>query len=64
MTPRLILFVSLACLLPAWSFGQVSEERLVNAAQEPQNWLTYSGTYASQRHSTLSQIDKANVSDL
>lgn len=44
--------------------AQVSNRRLLNAASEPQNWLTYSGTYNSQRYSTLSQITPANAKDL
>lgn len=44
--------------------GQVTHERLLNAAKEPQNWLTYSGGFASQRFSALSQITPANVKDL
>ena len=42
----------------------VSADRLVNAAKEPNNWLTYSGGYFSQRYSTLNQIDPANVKTL
>jgi alcohol dehydrogenase (cytochrome c) len=38
--------------------------RLVNAAREPQQWLTYSGTYNGQRYSGLSQIDRSNVQRL
>jgi alcohol dehydrogenase (cytochrome c) len=44
--------------------GQVTYERLQRAEQEPQNWLTYSGGYASQRHSLLKQLTPANVKDL
>jgi alcohol dehydrogenase (cytochrome c) len=44
--------------------AQVSYDRLVRAAQEPQNWLTYSGTYMSQRYSTLGQITPQNVKTL
>jgi glucose dehydrogenase len=44
--------------------AQVSFERLVNAADEPHNWLTYSGTYRSERFSPLSQINTDNVADL
>ena len=44
--------------------AQVTHERLLNAAKEPQNWLTYSGGFAGQRYSTLSQITPANVKDL
>jgi alcohol dehydrogenase (cytochrome c) len=41
--------------------GQVTFERILNADKEPQNWLTYSGTYFSQRYSLLNQITPANV---
>ncbi len=44
--------------------GQITPERLVRAADQPQNWLTYSGTYSGQRYSTLTQIDRANVKNL
>ena len=39
-------------------------ERILRAAQEPQNWLTYSGTTLSQRHSALTQINPSNAKDL
>jgi alcohol dehydrogenase (cytochrome c) len=38
--------------------------RILDAGKEPQNWLTYSGTTMSQRHSALTQITPANVKDL
>src|SRR6266404_5712753 len=44
--------------------AQVTHDRLLNAAKEPQNWLTYSGGFAGQRYSTLSQITPENVKDL
>lgn len=44
--------------------AQVSADRLAHASDEPANWLTYSGSYMSQRHSTLDQITPANVADL
>ena len=31
--------------------ASVTWDRLVNAADEPQNWLMYSGTFDSKRHS-------------
>jgi alcohol dehydrogenase (cytochrome c) len=43
---------------------EVSFERLVNAAGEPESWLTYSGTYRSERFSSLTEINRDNVSDL
>jgi alcohol dehydrogenase (cytochrome c) len=42
----------------------VTYERLLNAASEPQNWLTYSGGYASNRYSRLTQITPENVGNL
>ena len=44
--------------------AQVSSDRIGNAAEEPRNWLTYNGTYDSQRHSQLDQITTDNVGDL
>ncbi len=44
--------------------AQVSFERLLNADQEPHNWLSYSGTLSNHRHSLLDQITTANVEDL
>lgn len=64
MTRRLIASAALVCLASAPIRGQVTAERLVNAAAEPHNWLTYSGTYASRRHSALDRIDPDNVGDL
>ncbi|HEY7333844.1 MAG TPA: PQQ-dependent dehydrogenase, methanol/ethanol family [Bryobacteraceae bacterium] len=44
--------------------SDVPFERILNATKEPQNWLTYSGTFMSQRHSGLTQITPANAKDL
>ena len=65
---RLSRYVLLPLLLLSPAFpvlrAQVSNERLLRAGDEPHNWLTYSGTYASQRYSTLTQINPANVKNL
>ena len=42
----------------------VTPERLRDSSKEPQNWLTYSGGYASQRHSLLTTIRPDNARDL
>ncbi len=42
----------------------VTYERILNARQEPQNWLTYYGAYDGQRYSPLDQINKGNVNQL
>ncbi len=49
----------------AGSFDRlVTFDRLVNADQEPENWLMYSGEYNSQRYSRLDQVNRENVGDL
>src|ERR1700752_1986313 len=65
MIRRAILPLLLAAASPYALNGQVSPTRLVRAgADEPQNWLTYSGGYFGQRHSTLKQVDAGNVKNL
>ena len=44
--------------------GFVTYDRILKAAAEPANWLTYNGTYNSQRYSTLAQVTPANVKTL
>jgi glucose dehydrogenase len=62
---RFALFAAtLAAIMPCVLGAQVTSDRLVRAASEPQNWLTYSGTYLSQRYSELKDITPANVKDL
>lgn len=46
------------------AFSPVTWERLVNAADEPENWMMYSGTLDSQRYSRLDQINTSNVTEL
>ena len=42
----------------------LTHERILNARDEPHNWLTYYGTYDGQRYSSLDQINKENVGKL
>jgi len=44
--------------------AQVPYDRIVNATEEPENWLTYNGDYMSQRYSRLDQITPDNVTSL
>ena len=46
------------------AFSPVTWERLLNAADEPENWLLYSGSLDSQRFSRLDQIHGGNVAEL
>ena len=45
-------------------FTPISWERLMNAHEEPENWLMYSGTLDAQRHSRLDQVNTGNVDQL
>jgi alcohol dehydrogenase (cytochrome c) len=59
------LAIACWCLSLAGSVrGQVTPQRLLDSAKEPQNWLLYSGDYAGHRYSTLEQITIANASGL
>lgn len=42
----------------------VSQDRLINAANEPQNWLLMNGDYGATRYSRLTQINRDNVKEL
>jgi alcohol dehydrogenase (cytochrome c) len=54
---RLIVILAAAALANA----QVSYERILKWASQPESWLTYSGSYQATRYSTLDQITGANV---
>ena len=58
------LLLTAACLATLTVHAQVPYDRILKAAAEPHNWLTYNGTYNSQRYSTLAQITPANVTRL
>jgi alcohol dehydrogenase (cytochrome c) len=74
MTSRRVFVLAAVSALAAWAFGvwgtgdtllaQLSSERILSSLKEPQNWLTYSGGYMSQRYSPLTQITTGNVKDL
>ena len=53
---------SLCCVFGAQA--QVTPGRLLNAEQEPGNWLLYHGDYDGHRHSDLTQLTPDNVSEL
>jgi len=42
----------------------VTYERILNAAHEAENWLTYSGRYSGWRYSALDHINTGNASSL
>ncbi len=51
-----------AVAIAAALIAQVTPERLGNP--EPQNWLTYNGSYTSTHYSTLAELTPANVKNL
>jgi alcohol dehydrogenase (cytochrome c) len=55
----LVLIVAIA--FASHSHAQVTFDRLLNSSKEPQNWMTYSGSYSGQRFSKLDQINTANA---
>ena len=73
MQQRALVLLSIAGMIADQSCGprnrevslaSVSFARILNAGQEPQNWLTYSGGYSSTRYSELTQIAPESVSRL
>ena len=42
----------------------VNRDRLINARNEPQNWLMMNGDYGSIRYSKLTQINRDNVKNM
>ncbi len=44
--------------------AEVTADRLESAESEPENWLTYYGTYKAWRYSPLDQINRSNVKQL
>ena len=58
------LFAFFVSLLATNATAQVTFERLKNADQEPQNWMTYSGDYSGKRFSALDQINASNAKSM
>ncbi|MEO7652315.1 MAG: PQQ-binding-like beta-propeller repeat protein, partial [Bryobacteraceae bacterium] len=57
-------FLSITLLIAGAAHAQLTHERILNAESEPQNWLTYSGSYKGWRHSKLDQINRETVKNL
>jgi alcohol dehydrogenase (cytochrome c) len=58
------LFASLVGLVSGVGAAEVDDARLLNAANDRANWLTYGRDYGNQRFSPLRSIDAANVKKL
>jgi alcohol dehydrogenase (cytochrome c) len=52
-----------ALAMPALA-ADVTAQRLLNTADEPQNWLTVHHDYNNSRHSPLKDVNRDNVKDL
>src|SRR5438270_12139733 len=63
-TIRMTALVALCGLLCCSSRAQVTPQRLLDTAKEPQNWLMYSGDYAGRRFSALEQVNTTNAHTL
>ncbi|HEU5272109.1 MAG TPA: PQQ-binding-like beta-propeller repeat protein [Xanthobacteraceae bacterium] len=64
-TALAVSLLVLAGAAPAAEYKMtVSRERLINAQNEPQNWLMMNGDYGSTRYSKLTQINRDNVKNL
>jgi alcohol dehydrogenase (cytochrome c) len=61
---HLLLAALLLSLLIPFLNAQVTYDLLLHATDHPENWLTYSGSYASQRYSLLKQVTPINVKNL
>jgi len=60
-----VSFAALAVAAQAAEYKMtVNKDRLINAANEPQNWLMMNGDYGSTRYSKLAQINRDNVKNL
>jgi len=56
--------IGLAAIVGPATAADVTPERLVNAPNEPQNWLMVHRDYDNSRHSGLKDINKDNAKDL
>src|SRR5260370_6138340 len=59
-----LVFFAVTMLAGSNVGAQVTAQRLLDSAKEPQNWLMYSGDYSGHRFSTLDQINTSNASAL
>src|SRR5262245_32392534 len=62
MLPVVLFLVALSVSTSV--HAQVTPQRLAAASSEPQNWLTYSGSYSGLRYSPLDRITPQNVKNL
>jgi len=63
---RIAIFAMLSMMSPAGvsGAGEIDDARLLSAASDRANWLTYGRDYANQRFSVLTQINASSVARL
>jgi alcohol dehydrogenase (cytochrome c) len=59
-----LMSIGLTTLITPAVAGDVTAERLLNTANEPQNWLMVHRDYDNSRHSALNEINRDNIKDL
>jgi len=64
LLPASLLLLAASNFVAPNAHSQVTPQRLLDSAKEPQNWLMYSGDYSGHRFSTLDQISTTNASAL
>jgi len=60
----LVAVCSIAAIVPPAAVADVSAERLLNAPNDPQNWLMVHRDYNNSRHSPLKEINRDTIKDL
>src|SRR5207244_9476605 len=61
---RVLEVLAVLMVLARPAIAQVPYDRIAKAESEPNNWLTYAGSYKSQRYTQLDQINRQNVAQL
>jgi alcohol dehydrogenase (cytochrome c) len=61
LAPVLLLYVT---PVTALEWADVTDDRLLNAERDPNNWLTFYRTYNGWRYSPLSQVNRQTVGKL
>src|SRR4030095_16993513 len=66
---KILSFAALTSLLTATMLtpagaADMTHERALNVAKEPQNWLLHHGNYEGHRYSSLKDINTGNVGNL
>jgi alcohol dehydrogenase (cytochrome c) len=56
--------ISLAAVAMPAAAGEVTSQRLLGAAEEPQNWLMVHHDYNNSRHSPLKDVNRDTIKDL